>query len=256
MPFIPVQGERLFYARHRGGLRATPLLLIHGAGGSHLQWPAALRRLPDADTYVPDLPGHGRSKGAGRQSIAAYRDAILGFMDGIGMERSALAGHSMGGAIALEMALRYPNRLMGLVLIGSGARLRVAPALLEGLQTDFRGAVEQLCAWLFAESAPEQLRRTARQQLLAASPQVVYGDFLACDRFDVMGELGRVETPTLVVCGTADRMTPLKYSQHLAGAIPGARLETIPGGGHMVMLEQPETVAQAVRAFLGRLAGV
>jgi pimeloyl-ACP methyl ester carboxylesterase len=110
--------------------------------------------------------------------------------------------------------------------------------------------VEQLVQWLFAEGAPERFRRAARQQLLEANPQVVYGDFLACDAFDVMQELPRVETPTLVICGTATVMTPLNYSEYLAAHIPGARLEVVPGGGHMVMLEQPEPVARAVSAFL------
>jgi len=255
MPYVLTPGtrERLYYALHRAGAPATPLLLIHGAGGNHLQWPAALRRLPDADVYALDLSGHGRSEGQGCQSIAAYRDAVLELMEGLHMERAVLVGHSMGGAIALEMALRYPNRMAGLVMIGSGARLRVAPALLQGLQSDFPRAVELLCLRLFAEDAPEQLRRTGCQQLLQADPQVVYDDFVACDRFDSMGELGRVETPTLVIGGTADRMTPPKYSRYLAEQIPGASLELIPGGGHMVMLEQPQPVARAISAFLGRL---
>lgn len=247
---IPDMGERLFYALHRGEGARTAVVLVHGAGGSHVHWPAALRRLPGATVYALDLPGHGRSEGEGRRSIGAYRDVVRAFLEAAGLERAVLVGHSMGGAIALEVALRYPQRLAGLVLVGSGARLRVAPALLQALREDYPRAVETLVQWLFAESASEQARRAARRQLLEANPQVVYGDFLACDAFDVMGELPRVETPTLVLCGTEDRMTPLKYSEYLAAHIPGARLEAIPGGGHMVMLEQSEPVAQAVAAFL------
>ncbi|MGQ9593277.1 MAG: alpha/beta fold hydrolase [Anaerolineae bacterium] len=247
---IPDTGERLFYALHRDEGARAAVVLVHGAGGSHVHWPVALRRLPGATVYALDLPGHGRSEGEGRRSIGAYRDVVRAFLEVAGLERAILVGHSMGGAIALDVALRYPKRLAGLVLVGSGARLRVAPALLQGLQEDYPRAVENLVQWLFAEGAPEQPRRRARQQLLEANPDVVYGDFLACDGFDVMGELPRVETQTLVICGTADRMTPLKYSEYLAAHIPQARLEVIPGGGHMVMLEQPEPVARAVSAFL------
>ncbi|MGC8838661.1 MAG: alpha/beta fold hydrolase [Anaerolineae bacterium] len=247
---IPDTGERLFYALHRAEGARAEVVLIHGAGGSHVHWPAALRRLPGATVYALDLPGHGRSEGEGRQSLGAYRDAVRAFLEAAALERAVLVGHSMGGAIALEVALRYPRRLAGLVLVGSGARLRVAPALLQALREDYPRAVENLVQWLFAEGAPEQTRRAARRQLLEANPRVVYGDFLACDAFDVMAELPQVETPTLVVCGTEDRMTPLKYSEYLAAHIPGARLEVIPGGGHMVMLEQPEPVARAVSAFL------
>ena len=252
MPWLRISeaGERLYYALHRAEGARTEVVLVHGAGGSHVHWPVALRRLPEATVYALDLPGHGRSEGEGRRSIGAYRDVVRAFLEAAGLEKAVLVGHSMGGAIALEVALRYPNRLRGLVLVGSGARLRVAPALLQGLQEDYPHAVEQLVQWLFAQGAPEPLRRAARQQLLEANPQVVYGDFLACDAFDVMQELPRVETPTLVICGTADVMTPLKYSEYLAAHIPGARLEVVPGGGHMVMLEQPEPVARAVSAFL------
>lgn len=252
MPWLRISetGERLYYALHRAEGARTAVVLIHGAGGSHVHWPAALRRLPGATVYALDLPGHGHSEGEGRQSIGGYRDVVRAFLEAAGLERAILVGHSMGGAIALEVALRYPRRLAGLVLVGSGARLRVAPALLQGLREDYPRAVENLVQWLFAGSAPEQTRRAARRQLLEANPGVVLGDFLACDAFDVMAELPRVETPTLVVCGTEDRMTPLKYSEYLAAHIPGARLEAIPGGGHMVMLEQPEPVARAVAAFL------
>lgn len=252
MPWLRISetGERLYYALHRAEGARTAVVLIHGAGGSHVHWPAALRRLPGATVYALDLPGHGHSEGEGRQSIGGYRDVVRAFLEAAGLERAILVGHSMGGAIALEVALRYPKRLAGLVLVGSGARLRVAPALLQGLREDYPRAVENLVQWLFAASAPEQTRRAARRQLLEANPGVVLGDFLACDAFDVMAELPRVETPTLVVCGTEDRMTPLKYSEYLAAHIPGARLEAIPGGGHMVMLEQPEPVARAVAAFL------
>lgn len=252
MPWLRISetGERLYYALHRAEGARTAVVLIHGAGGSHVHWPAALRRLPGATVYALDLPGHGHSEGEGRQSIGGYRDVVRAFLEAAGLERAILVGHSMGGAIALEVALRYPKRLAGLVLVGSGARLRVAPALLQGLREDYPRAVENLVQWLFAGSAPEQTRRAARRQLLEANPGVVLGDFLACDAFDVMAELPRVETPTLVVCGTEDRMTPLKYSEYLAAHIPGARLEAIPGGGHMVMLEQPEPVARAVAAFL------
>ncbi|MBC7223640.1 MAG: alpha/beta hydrolase [Anaerolineae bacterium] len=255
MPWLPLpeSGERLYYALHRAEGARGPVVLVHGAGGSHLHWPAALRRLPEATVYALDLPGHGRSEGEGRRSIAAYRDVVRSFLEAAGLEQAVLVGHSMGGAIALEVALRYPRRVRGLVLVGSGARLRVAPALLQALQEDYPRAVESLVQWLFAKDAPEQLRRTARQQLLGVPPQVVYGDFLACDGFDVMGELPQVEAPTLAVCGTEDVMTPLKYSQYLAAHIPQAHLEVVPGGGHMVMLEQPEPVARAVAAFLRQL---
>ncbi len=157
----------------------------------------------------------------------------------------------MGGAIALELALRYPEKLAGLVLVGSGARLRVAPAILNGIRQDFQAAVQLLCDWAFAPEAPAQLKRLGRRQMEQTHPDVLYGDFAACDAFDVMDRLGEVRCPTLAICGTADRLTPPKYSTYLRDHIPAAQLVLIENAGHMVMLEQPEAVSRAIADFTG-----
>jgi pimeloyl-ACP methyl ester carboxylesterase len=252
MSYTNVAGEKIFYFHHQGapeGLRT--LVFIHGAGGSHLHWsPPQLRRLTGANTYALDLPGHGKSEGQGRTPISAYADFVAAFLETLGLEKVALVGHSMGGATALDFALRYPEKLAGLVLIGSGARLRVAPAILAGIRQDFEAAVRLICDYAFALDAPEQLKRAGRRQIRQVHPDVLYGDFAACDVFDVMDRLGEIRCPTLAICGTADRLTPPKYSTYLRDNIPGAQLVLIEGAGHMVMLEQPEAVSQAIADFI------
>jgi pimeloyl-ACP methyl ester carboxylesterase len=79
---------------------------------------------------------------------------------------------------------------------------------------------------------------------------VLYGDLLACDRFDVMDHLGEVQQRTVVICGADDMMTPVRYAQYLASSIPNAQLNIIPNAGHMVMLEQPRLVADSLLSFL------
>nr|MBC8249889.1 alpha/beta hydrolase [Anaerolineales bacterium] len=236
-------------------------VLVHGAGGSHLDWPAPLRRLKGANVYDLDLPGHGRSEGAGgvlslpkgRSSIAAYRDFLLAFLGALGLERTIVAGHSMGGAIALDFALHYPDRLAGLILVGSGARLRVAPAILTGILADFEATVDLVCEYAFGPSATEQLKRLGRQRLLKTPPQVLHGDYAACDAFDVMERLGEVRCPTLAIGGTADMLTPPQYSVYLRDHIPGAELVLVDAAGHMVMLEKPEVVSRAISKFVASL---
>jgi len=251
MPYITVAGERTFYALYQGDVRGKRnLVLVHGAGGSHLDWPAPLRRLGGANVYALDLPGHGRSEGAGRSSIAAYRDFLLAFLDALSLERAIVVGHSMGGAIALDFALRYPDRLAGLILVGTGARLRVLPAILSGLLTDFEATVDLVLDYAFGPGASEQLKRLGRQRLLRTPPQVLHGDYAACDAFDVMERLGEIRCPTLVIGGTADRLTPPKYSVYLRDHIPGAELVLVDRAGHMVMLEKPEVVSRAVSEFI------
>jgi pimeloyl-ACP methyl ester carboxylesterase len=251
MPYVTVAGKKTFYALFQGDVRDKHnLVLVHGAGGSHLDWPAPLRRLREANVYALDLPGHGRSEGTGRSSIAAYRDFLFAFLDALGLERAAVVGHSMGGAIAIDFALHYPDRLAGLILVGTGARLRVLPAILTGILSDFEATVDLVCDYAFGPSASEQLKRLGRQRLLKTSPEVLHGDYAACDAFDVMERLGEVRCPTLVICGTADRLTPPKYSVYLYDHIPEAELVLVNAAGHMVMLEKPEVVTRAISKFI------
>lgn len=251
MPYTSVAGERIFYVHHQSDLKGQrTLVFVHGAGGSHLNWPPRLRRLAGANTYALDLPGHGQSEGQGRTSISAYADFVAAFLETLGLEKVTLVGHSMGGATALDFALRYPEKLAGLVLVGSGARLRVAPAILDGIRQDFQAAVRLICDYAFALDAPEQLKREGPRQMGQTHPDVLYGDFAACDAFDVMVRLGEIHCPTLAICGTADRLTPPKYSTYLRDNIPGAQLALIEDAGHMVMLEEPEAVNRAIADFV------
>lgn len=252
MPRLSIDNQPVFYRLSANDLpgRRAPLLLIHGAGGTHMDWPAGLRRLPDWTVYALDLPGHGKSTGPGRSSIAAYCDVIYGFVQGLALPRVVLAGHSMGGAIVQEFALHYPGRLAGIVLVGTGARLRVAPAILDGIRSDFPAAACAITDGVHAPGAPAQFKRLYLQRYLENDPDVLYGDFYACDQFDRRSDTARIETPALVVCGTGDTMTPPKFSEHLAQTLPHARLALIPHAGHMVALEAPEETTAAVEAFL------
>jgi pimeloyl-ACP methyl ester carboxylesterase len=159
----------------------------------------------------------------------------------------------MGGAIALDVTLRSPARLAGLGLVATGARLRVAPAILDGLHKRPEAAVRLICDAAFGPEAPPEMARLGRRQMGAIAPEVIRGDFVACDTFDVLGHLAGIEVPTLVLCGTQDYLTPLKYSTCLRDQIPGATLHLVEGAGHMVMVEQPQKVSQALSKFLADL---
>jgi len=252
MPFAQIGEQVLFYTVSRRG--GPALILIHGAGGSHLHWPAALRRMPGATVYAVDLPGHGRSEGPGREHIEDYVADIVRFMDAVGVSRGVLVGHSMGGAIAQMTALMAPERVAGLVLVGTGARLRVAPALLDGILQDARGALALITEWAWGPEADPAMVARGRQMMARVNPRVVWGDFAACDRFDIRERVGEITAPTLVITGSEDRMTPPKFGQWLAERIPGARFVLVEGAGHMVMLEKPDQVASAVREWLKAVA--
>jgi pimeloyl-ACP methyl ester carboxylesterase len=251
MPFLTVAGARAYYVYRRPvPTSRPPVVFIHGAGGTHQHWLYQVRDLPDAPSYAVDLPGHGRSEGSGRDSIAAYGDWLVAFLDAAGVEKAVLVGHSMGGGIAQDVALRYPARLAGLGLIATGARLRVAPAILDGLRQEPKATVQLICDWVYGPETPAEVARQGQRQMAAIPPEVFLGDFVACDTFDVMDRLNEIAVPTLALCGTQDLMTPLKYSIYLRDHIQGATLHQVEGAGHMVMIERPEAVAQALVAFL------
>ena len=252
MHSVSINGEKLNYQSSGDRLQSAgaPLVLVHGAGGSSMHWPGELRRLPGHTVYALDLPGHGKSSGAGRAEIGAYVEVVRAFAEALKLPPFVLGGHSMGGAITQEFALRYPARLAGLLLIGTGAKLRVAPQVLTGILSDFSGTTELLTQWTHGEHADPNLLRLYTRRLREVSPQVIHDDFVACDAFDRRADVGRITTPALILCGDADRMTPVKYSQYLHEQIAGSQLVVVQGAGHMVMLEQPAAVARAVAAFL------
>jgi pimeloyl-ACP methyl ester carboxylesterase len=251
MPYLSVSAERVYYAHRRPVPAAQPpVVFVHGAGGTHQPWLHQVRDLPGAPSYAPDLPGHGRSEGPGRDRIPAYGDWLVGFLDEARLQQAVLFGHSMGGAIVLDVALRYPQRVAGLGLVASGARLRVAPALLDALRQDPKTGVQLITDWAFGPEAPEEMVRLARRQMDLIAPDVLYGDFVACDDFDLTARLAEIRVPTFVLCGTQDRMTPVKYATYLRDQIAGATLTLVEGAGHMVMLEQPQAVTRALDTFL------
>jgi pimeloyl-ACP methyl ester carboxylesterase len=158
----------------------------------------------------------------------------------------------MGGAIALLTAIRIPNKVLGLGLLGSGARLRVAPALLQSTAhaSSFEAAVGMISELSFAQHTSPRLKELAAQRMAEMRPSILHGDFLACNGFDVTAELTKISIPTLIMCGDADKMTPRKNSESLQERIAGARLEIIPNAGHMLMLEQPDQVADLLAGFI------
>jgi pimeloyl-ACP methyl ester carboxylesterase len=256
MPYLHLDRQRLYYTRTPWlpdpGLPA--LLLVHGAGGSHLDWPGQLRRLAGANVYAVDLPGHGRSDQPGRDSIDAYAGDVTALVQALALQKVIVAGHSMGGAIALTLGLQQPPWLLGLVLAGTGARLRVTDSILNQILPHFDTAVNTITRFYWAENAAAHLIENGRQALRQNDPKVLYDDYVACNNFDVLGRLGEIAVPALVISGTADPLTPVKYGQYLAGQIRNSRLAVVEGAAHMMILEQPEVVAAAVQAFILEVA--
>jgi pimeloyl-ACP methyl ester carboxylesterase len=161
----------------------------------------------------------------------------------------------MGGAVAQMYALSYPKDVKALILIGTGARLRVRPDFLESLEDSIDAPAE----WLkniveppYSRVAPE-VREKVINGVVNVGATVQLNDFRCCDKFDIMDKINQIAVPTLVICGTEDDMTPVKYSQYLVNKIIGAKLVVIEGGSHHCFLEKPLEVNRAIEKFLKSL---
>ena len=249
MPTVKIEEEEIYYT-HKAAGSERGFVLIHGSGGDHAHWPESLRTFAKANVYGLDLPGHGRSDGVGCTSIDAYADFITAFVQKLNLDKLTLFGHSLGGAIALCLALQQPDWLDSIVLVGTGARLRVAPGILDNLLMDYENTVDLLCQYAFAPHAPQNMVDTVREGFLRTPAEVTHGDLSACNRFDVMEELEKISCSTLVVSGTEDRLTPVKYGQYLKDHIPEAEMAVIPEAGHMMALEKSAEFMQAINTFL------
>lgn len=245
MPYIQTQRGTIWVADHR--LSATPpILLLHGAGGTHLDWGMPIRKL---STLAPDLNGHGRSTGDGHLTIEDHAADMLALLDALNIDSITVAGHSMGGAIALKMALLAPQRVRRLALISTGARLPVNPTLLNHVQPEPEIVAELLWKWLWGPAVDEAMRARGKAVFLGLNSAVIARDYAACNAFDVRDQLSQIIQPTRILCGTDDKMTPPKFSLTLKDGIPNATTLFFEGAGHMLQLERALEIAHDLQQF-------
>ncbi|GAB4249708.1 MULTISPECIES: alpha/beta fold hydrolase [Deferrisoma] len=234
------------------------LVLLHGAGGHHGLWLPVWRELRarGVPALAVDLPGHGGSAPPPEWTVEGLADAVArGLREG-GLAAWVVAGHSLGGAVALTLGASGDPAVLGLGAVATGARLGVNPAILEGIRTAFEVTVDRIARWCYPKGTPEGVWKEAAATLAAAGPGVLWNDFEACRRYGLSPEaLGRIAVPTAVVCGDRDVMTPPELSRELAEAIPRAGLRLVPGAGHMVILEAPGAVAEALAELWKRAVG-
>ena len=222
--------------------RLGTCLFLHGAGGSSLTWLSQLRSLPPGWAgLAPDLPGPAAVTG-----VDGYAALVEATLPAAGPRLVAI-GHSLGGAIAIGLALRHRLPLHGLVLMGTAARF----PLDERLRNRFLGGEHQLA---FGPAVSPALVRASLREWRKRDVTSVGAAFALAAGHDVRERLGGVDLPTLVVGGMADLLTPPHLARELAMGIPGSRLEMLDGAGHMLMLEQPSKLAALIRQFLEEIA--
>ena len=253
MRFVRIGKSQISYWIGRRGLleEREIVLFIHGAGGGQFAWSFQKGFFEkEFDPVIIELPGHGESGGEGEEEIGKYAGHVHAFLKALNLPRVFLVGHSMGGAIIQNLALTHPEVIKGIVLVGTGAKLRVFPTVLEGIKNNFEETIPKIVQFAYSRKAPRELIERGISEMMKCRPEVLYGDFLACDRFDIMNEVERISCSTLVLCGDEDELTPVKYSQFLHRQIKGSKLEILPNAGHMVMMESPEAFNGKVSEFI------
>jgi pimeloyl-ACP methyl ester carboxylesterase len=251
-----IGGRKLACWVNDGGFRANrkTLVFIHGSGGNHTDWVRQFTTLERKfNIAAMDLPGHGESDGPGEQDVSAYVAWIKRLRDGFGIEKPVLIGHSLGAAICLSFAIRHGDLAAAVVSVGGGVRMPVNPAILEGLKQDPTAIIALAAKFSVAKANRARLSGLIAENLSRANPEIMHGDFIACDRLDITEAVAQIAVPALVVCGAEDKMTPPALSEYLGKHIPGAKLALIAGAGHSVMLENPEAFNTALTDFVNSL---
>ncbi|MFW9964770.1 MAG: alpha/beta fold hydrolase [Candidatus Sifarchaeia archaeon] len=221
-----------------GNSNKKTILFIHGAGGSSATWFMQLRGLSSKHHIVAiELNGHGKSPDRAEDDILqSYLDDVHKVVTKF--ERPFLAGHSMGGALAQLYALNHSENISGIILVGTGAKLRVTPIVFNLLDNDFEGYVEAVGNFMFYEDTSDEMIEASKHEVRKCDVQIIRRDFELCDKFDIMEKVKEIKTPTLIIVGDSDVMTPVKYSQYLKNEIEGSVLQVIEKAGHSVMLEK------------------
>lgn len=250
MPFENIRGMKAYVEMNGKGKPGIPLLLVHGAGGNHLLWEEQVHALAlNRQVIAVDLPGHGKSEGTAFSTISAYAEWIEECIDAFfGNRKIVLGGHSMGGAIAQVASLYFPEKLAGVLLIHTGAKLKVRPEVISSLSEGIRERKSFLAA--FSPKTRRSIIDLIDSDLELTPAESRFQDYMACDAFDLREEISRIDLPVLVVGGEDDAVTPPKFSFYLHDKIRRSKLAMIADAGHYAMCEQPALLNRLIEDFM------
>jgi pimeloyl-ACP methyl ester carboxylesterase len=243
--------------------RGEPLILIHGLADDHRSWRRALPGLLLRHRVLMyDLRGHGgTSLGQPDGTLRQLGTDLAALMDATGVEGADIAGFSLGGTIAMRMAIDHPERVRGLVLVATSSRVGRAAAdwyqervdMVTRNDPQLRATLDRDAADVYAQSASELPDGLLIRRQSTADPRG-YGN--ACAAMAALNaapldpELSRISAPTLIVASDLDRHCPPKAAEIIAAGIKGSRLEIIPGAGHPIPVEKPHELVRSIDSFL------
>jgi pimeloyl-ACP methyl ester carboxylesterase len=156
----------------------------------------------------------------------------------------------LGGAVIQDYYFKFPNEVSGLILVGSGGRLRVSPTILETIKIDYQYFLNTILIGSFYTKTPKKIINDIMRETSKVKAEVTYNDFYICDNFDTLHKTSTIQVPCLIICGEEDVLTPVKYSQFFHDKLKTSELCIIKEAGHMVMVEKPQEVNTAIMDFI------
>jgi pimeloyl-ACP methyl ester carboxylesterase len=252
---LQINGHEVFVATGNRAPDAEKetVMFVHGTGQDHSIWVLPTRYFArhDRNVLAVDLPGHGRSGGPPLHSIEAMAEWLIEVLDATGLQRTAIAGHSLGSLVAIAAAARFPQRVRAIVLVGTSVPMPVSDYLLDRAKENSHEAIEMLNFWGFSRSAQIGGNATPGNWMLGhglrlmekAAPGVIYSDLKACNEYlEGLAQAGQVQCPALLILGERDMLTPVRSATKVAEALPHAEQVVLGGSGHALLSERPDPV--------------
>lgn len=261
MPTVNLAPRLRLYYQDDNPDGSPTVVLLHGLGANSDSWQLQIPVLTQAGFRVlaPDAPGFGQSSYPGSACIAQMAENIVGLFEVLQVSCFHLVGISMGGTLALQIALDYPQLVGKLVLVNTFAHLKVSdPRLWPYLALRFvlvhtlgiEAQAKAVAQRIFPHSDQVELRRLLIEQVVQSDPSGYRATMRALARFNVTDRLAQIQSPTLVVTGECDTTVPPETQHSLVRNIPAARQVSIAGAGHAVSVEKPEQFNKALLDFL------
>ncbi len=256
MPFFNYKEKKIFY-QIKGNESEKAIIFIHGSGGNSNLWKHQLNDLDGISSKIAiDLPSHAQSDKFSELSLELYVDVLNALIDSLNLKKVMLSGQSLGGAVIQSYYFIYPEKVSALVLIGTGARLRVLPSTFDILKNNYQEYLNISPMGAFYRKTPKEITDYYIQEVSKTDKEAIYADLSICDKFDVMDKMNLIKIPCLIICGKDDKQTPPKYAMYFNDNIENSELVIIDEAGHLVMLEKSEEVNQAIKDFIKKILEV
>ncbi|MDA1097014.1 MAG: alpha/beta hydrolase [Chloroflexi bacterium] len=226
------------------------LIFVHGSADNADSFYHQTKYFPDSDAVT--LPGHPTGVPCG--SAELYAEWLRGYLSAKSYTDVVLAGHSLGGAIVLTYALKYPDEVKGVVPLGSGPYFHIDPARQDDLRRATLGDKRAWDQWLSEQGPrdglPADVAKRELEGRIAMGPSIIHHDLDCCARYNIAARLQDIRVPVLAVAATGDPYCPPADSYKLSENIPNAKTVVVDGPTHWLMIDRHEAVNKAIEGWL------